>query len=75
LLYYRIITSVSSEADLVDYLGYWASKKMVWTSVDGLRKAATSLRQFYTFLVQAGEITEEQFKQLKEEGWKRDGRK
>ena len=66
LLYSRIITPVSNEGNLTDYLGYWASGKMIWTSLDGLRKSSTSLRKFYKFLVQVGEITEEQFKQVNE---------
>lgn len=49
-----------------DFLGFWLIRKDVSASEDTLRKAATSLKKFYHFLFERGEISEDDLTELKE---------
>lgn len=49
-----------------EFLGYWFIKKALWSSVDEINKNATSLKKFYTFLNEKGDISNEELDVLKE---------
>ncbi len=60
----------------IDYfLGYWFIKKAMWSSKYSIKSNATSLRKFYLFMLEKGQINEEAYDDLKEcikeemQGW------
>ncbi len=46
------------------FLGYWFVKKAMWASCAAIKKNAVSLKKFYTFLYELGEIEKEDLEQL-----------
>jgi intergrase/recombinase len=48
------------------FLGYWFIKKAMWASESSIKSNATSLKKFYTFLLEKGLIDKEDLQQLKE---------
>ena len=48
------------------YLGYWFIRKGPWTGPAAIKDHASSLKNFYQFMLQKGEITQEEFSELKE---------
>jgi site-specific recombinase XerD len=51
----------------VDYfLGFWFIKKAMWASESTIKENITSLKHFYTFMHQKGEITKEELDNLKQ---------
>lgn len=52
---------------LDDFLGYWFIRKAMWASVTSIRENATSLKKFYTFLAETGQISAEDLADLRED--------
>ena len=48
------------------FLWYWFIKKALRASVSSIKKNATSLKKFYTFMFETGRIEKEQLDMLKE---------
>ena len=48
------------------YLGYWFIRKGAWTGPAAIKDHASSLKNFYQFMLQKGEINQEEFSELKE---------
>lgn len=49
-----------------DFLGYWFIKKAMWASQSSIKANASSLKKFYTFLLEKGLIQPDELKELKE---------
>ncbi len=48
------------------FLGYWFIKKAMWASKSSIKGNATSLKKFYTFLLEKGLIEKDDLQELKE---------
>lgn len=48
------------------FLGYWFIKKAMWASKSSIKGNATSLKKFYTFLLEKGLIDKDDLQELKE---------
>jgi intergrase/recombinase len=48
-----------------DYLGYWFIKKTTWASQSSIKSNASSLKKFYTFLLEKGLIDKKDLNELK----------
>ncbi len=47
------------------FLGYWFIRKAMWATRSAMKQNATSLKKFYQFLLEKGEIDQEAFDDLK----------
>ena len=67
LLYEDPITEASEGIASVDmYFGYWFIKKAIWASASSIKSNAASLKKFYSFLLEQGLISAEDWADLKE---------
>ena len=48
------------------FLGYWFVKKAMWASPASIKSNAASLKKFYTFLHERGQVSQEDLDSLKE---------
>lgn len=46
------------------FLGYWFIRKAMWASPAAIKENAASLKKFYTFLHEVGEIEEKDLKEM-----------
>ena len=49
-----------------DFLGYWFIKKAMWASQSSIKANASSLKKFYSFLLEKGLIEKDDLNELKE---------
>lgn len=66
LLYEDAVEAKDGALDIGMFLGYWFIKKAGWSSPAQIRSNATSLKKFYTFLFENGQIDKEDLDDLKE---------
>jgi intergrase/recombinase len=66
LLYEDAVEAKDGVDSVSDFLGYWFIKKAMWASESSIKSNATSLKKFYTFLLEKGLIDKEDLQQLKE---------
>ncbi len=48
------------------FLGYWFIKKTMWASKAQIKENAASLKKFYLFMYEKGEVSEESYEQMVE---------
>jgi len=48
------------------FLGYWFIKKAMWASQSSIKSNTTSLKKFYTFMLEKGFVDKEELFELKE---------
>ncbi len=48
------------------FLGYWFIRKAMWAGPSAIRENAASLKKFYTFMQEAGQIPADDLQELKE---------
>lgn len=48
------------------YLGYWFIRKALWSSASSIKQNAVSLKKFYTFLHERGDVPAEDVEDVKE---------
>ena len=48
------------------FLGYWFIRKAMWASASAIRENAGSLKKFYTFMQEQGQIDADELQDLKE---------
>ncbi len=48
------------------FLGYWFIRKAMWASPSAIRENAASLKKFYTFMQEQGQIDADELQDLKE---------
>jgi intergrase/recombinase len=65
LLYEDATAAKDGTLEIGFFLGYWFIKKAVWASKASIKSNAASLKKFYTFLYQRGDIKEEALDNLK----------
>ena len=67
-LLYEEATDASDGVYQIDYfLGFWFIKKTMWASKSSIKSNATSIKKFYEFMLEKGNIDEEAYNELKEE--------
>lgn len=49
------------------FLDYWFIRKAMWASVSSIKENITSLKHFYTFMHEIGEIIMDELLEMKEE--------
>jgi site-specific recombinase XerD len=47
------------------YLGYWYIRKFCWSGPAAIKENAVSLKKFYQFMLEKGEISKDDFDELK----------
>jgi len=66
-LLYESPKRASEGVDEVDmFLGYWFIRKAMWASEANIKSNAASLKKFYKFLEERGEVDSEAVKDMKE---------
>ena len=66
-LLYEEATPAKEGVDEIGYfLGYWFIKKAMWASKAHIKANAASLKKFYTFLAEKGDVKKEDLKELKQ---------
>jgi len=66
LLYEDAVEANDGADEIGMFLGYWFVKKAMWASPAQIKSNAASLKKFYTFMNEQGEISDELLAQLKE---------
>lgn len=66
LLHEEIIKPDKGVYDISIFLGDWFIEKAMWASESSIKSNATSLKKFYTFMLEKGEIDKEGLDDLKE---------
>ena len=65
LLYESAVEAKDGADGIGMFLGYWFIKKAMWSSTAQIKSNAASLKKFYTFLYEKGEIEKEDLDDLK----------
>jgi len=65
LLYSDIIEAKDGASEISEFLGYWFIKKAMWASPGHIKGNAASLKKFYKFMHESGQISKEDFDDLK----------
>jgi len=55
----------ASPAKLSMFFDYWFIRKCLWSSPSSMRNMAASLKKFYAFMAEAGDMTPKDMKELK----------
>jgi len=66
LLYYDTVEAKDGWDSVHGFLGDWFIRKTTWSSPTAVRENAASLKKFYKFMVEAGEIDQESLEDLKD---------
>ncbi len=66
LLYEDAVEARDGAISIGDFLGYWFIKKTMWASRTSIRSNATSLKKFYSFMLEKRLIDEEELLDLKQ---------
>ena len=66
LLYEDAVEAKDGVDSVSDFLGYWFIKKAMWASQSSIKANASSLKKFYTFLLEKGLIESDDLQELKE---------
>ncbi|MFK7984296.1 MAG: recombinase [Saprospiraceae bacterium] len=65
LLYSDIVEAKDGALDIGGFLGDWFIRKVTWSSRANIKASAASFKKFYTFLLERGDISKEELKELK----------
>jgi len=65
LLYYDVIEAKDGADNIGSFLGDWFIRKAAWSSKAHIKASAASFKKFYTFLLEKGDIEEEELIELK----------
>jgi len=66
LLYEDTVEAKEGAGEISMFLGYWFIKKAMWASPAQIKSNAASLKKFYAFMNEQGEISDESLAQLNE---------
>lgn len=66
LLYEDAVEAKDGVDSVSDFLGYWFIKKAMWASQSSIKANASSLKKFYSFLLEKGLIEKDDLNTLKE---------
>lgn len=67
LLYEDTIEAKDGIFQIGMFLGYWFIKKALWSSQAHIKSNAASLKKFYAFMYENGEVSKADLEELKEE--------
>jgi len=67
LLYYEPINAKDGSAQVGCFLGDWFIRKAMWASVTSIKENIASLKKFYQFMFEIGEIPKDDLVELQEE--------
>lgn len=67
LMYYDPIPAKDGITMINSFLGDWFIRKAMWASVNTINQNATSLKKFYKFMFQMGEVSPEDLLHLHDE--------
>ncbi len=68
LLYDDPPKSAAEGVSGLDYfLGYWFIRKAMWASESSIRENTTSLKKFYTYMKETGQVGDDDLAELREE--------
>ena len=65
LLYSDIVEAKDGALEIGGFLGDWFVRKAAWASRAHIKSSAASLKKFYTFLLERGDIDTKELKDLK----------
>lgn len=65
LLYEDALKAKDGVLEIGAFLGYWFIRKAMWSSVPQIKSYAASLKKFYTFMYQQGQIDHNDLDELK----------
>jgi hypothetical protein len=66
LLYEEAISAKEGAWRISSFLGDWFIRKALWSSQTSIKENAASLKKFYTFMLEKGEIDADDLQELKE---------
>lgn len=66
LLYEEAIPAKEGVAQVSSFLGYWFIRKAMWASPSSIRQNAASLKKFYAFMHERGDIDADDLQDLKD---------
>jgi site-specific recombinase XerD len=66
LLYEEAIEARDGAGEIGRFLGYWFIRKAMWANKTAIKENAASLKKFYQYLYENGNVSEEAFSALKE---------
>lgn len=66
LLYEDAYEAKDGVLEVDDFLGYWFIRKAMWSSVNQIKSNAASLKKFYSFMLEKGEIEQDDLDDLRE---------
>ena len=66
LLYEDILEPRDGVDEVSEFLGYWFIRKAMWASRSSIKAYGASLKKFYAFLLEKGEIEKDELDDLKE---------
>jgi hypothetical protein len=66
LLYSDAVPAKKGPSEVWSFFGDWLIRKTLWASPNSMRQIAASLKKFYTFMHERGEIDAEALSRLKE---------
>lgn len=67
LLYEDAENAASGVSGVGMFLGYWFIRKAMWASQSAVKSNAASLKKFYTFMLEKGEVGKDDLDDLKDE--------
>ena len=67
LLYEEAVPAKEGFQEISSFLGYWFIKKTLWSSVSAIRGNAASLKKFYAFMLERGQIQKDDYGDLCDE--------
>ncbi|MFQ7235266.1 MAG: hypothetical protein ACLRPU_10365, partial [Enterococcus hulanensis] len=66
LIFYGFDLAVSTFSIISDFFS-WGARKNIWISESAIKKAGTSLKKFYQFLIAAGEVKASDMPEIRKE--------
>jgi len=64
LLYEKANEAKNGTSEIGTFLGHWFIRKAMWSSVNQIKVTAASLKKFYTFMYENGQIDKEKLDDL-----------
>ena len=66
LLYEDAVEAPAGVSEVNMFLGYWFIRKAMWASEGSIKSNAASLKKFYSWLAERGQVSAEELAELKE---------
>ncbi len=66
LLHEEAIPAREGAGHISMFLSYWFIRKAIWASPSSIRQTAASLKKFYIFMLEQGQVERETLQELKE---------